>query len=332
MKQLKGAVVVITGASSGIGHAAAHAFAKRGSIVVLAARRQPVLEEVAAACSEAGATDTMAHAVDVTDPKAMATLASTVYQKFGRLDVWVNNAAVSLFSRFEEAPLETYRQVIDTNLFGYIHGARAALPYFREQGSGTLINVGSVVSSAPQPYTSAYVASKSAINSLTDSLRMELSLDKAPGINICMILPASIDTPIFQNAANYSGRQAQPLKPVYRPERVASAIVAVARQPRRKTLVGEAGQLFVLGHALLPRAYEVIGARLVENNHLKQEIAMPDNGNTFKPSSNTGISGGWREPKGRSTGMKVGIAAAIAVAAGIGLVMLMKRRTSKAGK
>ncbi len=133
------AVVVITGASSGIGRATALAFARRGATVVVAARREQALRGVATECEQLGGR-ALAVPTDVTDEAAVRSLARRAVESFGRVDVWVNNAAVGLFGRFEDTPLEAYRRVIETNLFGYIYGARAALPIFREQGSGVLIN------------------------------------------------------------------------------------------------------------------------------------------------------------------------------------------------
>src|SRR5690606_21511524 len=142
------------------------------------------------------------------------------------------------------------RRVIETNLFGYVHGARTALPYFREQGCGTLINVASAVAAAPQPYTSAYVASKFAIRGLSDCLRMELSLDHVPDIHVCTVLPATVDTPLFQHAANYTGRAVQAMPPVYAAERVARAIVDLVTSPEREVFVGNAGRLMALQYQL----------------------------------------------------------------------------------
>jgi NADP-dependent 3-hydroxy acid dehydrogenase YdfG len=137
-RKLDGAVVVITGASSGIGRATGLAFAERGSRVVLAARRAGALEELARHCQAAGGP-TLAVPTDVTDPAAMAELDHPV-EGFGRIDVWVNNAGVYLLGSLEATPPDAFRRVLETNFFGYVHGARAVLPRFREQGHGVLIN------------------------------------------------------------------------------------------------------------------------------------------------------------------------------------------------
>jgi NAD(P)-dependent dehydrogenase (short-subunit alcohol dehydrogenase family) len=217
---------VITGASSGIGRATAIRFAQKGASLVLTARRSELLEDVASECRRFGA-ETVAVAGDVSDPQFVDNLAKECVLRFGRLDVWVNNAAVTMFSRFEEAPPNVYRRVFETNFFGVVHGARAVLPYFREQGEGVLINMSSVVASAPQPYTSAYVASKYAIRGLSECLRMELALDDAE-IHVVHMMPASIDTPLFQHAANFTGRAAKAMEPVYPAELCAATIVRLA--------------------------------------------------------------------------------------------------------
>lgn len=193
----------------------------------------------------------------------------------------MNNAAVILFARIEEAPYEAYRKVIETNLFGYIYGARAVLPYFREQGSGTLINVSSVVGKIGSPYISAYTTSKFGIIGLSTSLRMEL-LD-VPDIHVCTVLPASIDTPLFQHAGNFTGRAVKPVEPIYRAEQVANAIVALARRPRREIMVGNAGRRQALMYTLAPGLTEPRYAKQVEKHHFQDTAAPQSPGNLFKP-------------------------------------------------
>jgi short-subunit dehydrogenase len=290
-RALRQAVVVITGASSGIGRATAEAFARRGSTLVLAARRETALHEAARRCEELGGR-ALVIPTDVANEGAVKELARRAIEELGRIDVWVNNAAVSLFARFEEAPSEAYRRVIETNLFGYIHGARAVLPYFREQGSGVLINNASVFGMMGAPYLSAYITSKFAIRGLGECLRAEL-LD-VPDIHISTIMPASIDTPIFQQAANYTGTAVKPLRPLYRPERVAQAIVTCAEKPQREVMVGNAGRLMTVMHAASKPLYEQMIARQVATDHFQDVSAPPSLGNLFEPMpQHTGISGGW---------------------------------------
>jgi NAD(P)-dependent dehydrogenase (short-subunit alcohol dehydrogenase family) len=294
-RKLSDAVVVITGASSGIGRASALKFAERGATVVVAARRDRALSELANECRRAGGR-ALVVPTDVTDENAVKDLARRAIESFGRIDVWVNNAGVSLFGRFEEVPPDAYRRVIETNLFGYIHGARAVLPYMREQGSGVIINNSSMVGTVGQPYASAYVTSKWAVRGLSECLRMELSLDDARNIHVCTIMPAAIDTPIFQHAGNYSGRAIKAMNPVYDAEMVANDIVGLAEHPRREHFSGMAGRLIAMQHTMAPGMTEAMLARQVNKDHFRDQPADPTTGNLFEPMPHwTGVSGGWTQ-------------------------------------
>lgn len=301
-RPINNSVIVITGASSGIGRATAREFAKQRAKLVLAARREGALQEVADECNRLGGT-AMAVRTDVTYESDVQALARRAMDSFGQLDVWVNNAAVSLFARFEDAPSDVFRRVIETNLFGYVYGARAAWPRFREQGNGNLINVSSVAGVTGQPYTSPYTISKYAIRGLSDSLRMELYLDNATDIHVCTVLPASIDTPIFQHAANYSGRQTKPMTPVYPPRQVAEAIVGLVERPQREIIVGQAAYLQVLEKTLAPEIYERMMARQVDQDHFQDHKPAPrTDGNVMEPMLDyTGISGNWIGTEGITT-------------------------------
>ena len=256
-RKLGNAVVVITGASSGIGRATALGMAQRGAALVLAARRDAPLHELARECEARGGR-AIAVPTDVTNQEAVEMLAAEALERFGRIDVWVNNASVLAIGRFVDTPPEVFRQVIETNLFGYVYGARAALPVFRRQGYGVLINVGSLVSKLSQPYASVYVASKHAVRGLGMSLRQEMALDRTADIHICTIMPAPIDTPIYQHAANYAGRAVKAMPPVYSAERVARRIMRCAERPYRESFVGTMAHVLGAQSLVLPGLTERI--------------------------------------------------------------------------
>lgn len=293
--KLKDSVVVVTGASSGIGRATSLRLAEKGAYVVAGARRKGALETLAQQCHQRG-TAAIPVVTDVTEEEDVERLAGKAVEHFGRIDAWINNAAVSLFARFEEAPPEAYRRVLETNLFGYISGARAAIRYFREQGDGTLINVSSMLGEGGSPYVSAYVTSKFGINGLSMCLRQEL---KDTDIDVCVVMPASIDTPLFQQAANYTGRAVKPMNPVFEPDKVAKTIAKLIKRPQDMVYVGNPGRMMGTLRKVSPTAYENAMARQVEKDHFQDEAAPPRSGNLFEPQEHWGrVDGGWGGKKG----------------------------------
>ncbi|HYE35527.1 SDR family oxidoreductase [Methylocaldum sp.] len=321
--RIEDTVTVITGASSGIGRATALAFAKEGGTVVVAARRKAALEELALDCEAAGGR-ALAAPVDVTDGQAIEALARRAIETFGRVDVWVNNAAVTLFGRFEETPPADFRRVIDTNLFGYVQGARAILPWFREQGRGVLINVSSGVGKMPQPFASAYVISKFGIIALSDCLRQELW--NVPGIHVVSVLPAAIDTPLFQQGGNYMGRAAKPMGPIYDPETVAQAIVSAALAPRREVVVGGNIRAAIVAQRLMPGLFDRWAARVVEKGHFQEHTIPPTSGNLFEPMPEyASVRGGWKRPRQRPPVPWMALAGAMGIGLGFGLAGLKRR-------
>ena len=288
-RDLSKSVVVVTGASSGIGRATAFAFASAGAAVVLAARREAPLRTAAAECERRGGR-ALAVPTDMRDEAAVQRLADAAAERFGGIDVWINNAGVTLMGRFEDAPSDLWREVLEVNLFGYANGARAAIPHLRARGGGAIVNVGSVNSRVGAPYASAYVASKFAVRGFAECLRDEL---RGTGIDVSTVLPASIDTPLFQHAANFAGRPVKPLRPVLRPERVAAAIVRCAKRPRREVVVGFSGRQLIAVHDLALPLFERVMSRNVEREHFLQRPAEPSPGNLPEPDRRwTGITGG----------------------------------------
>lgn len=287
-------VVVITGASSGIGKATAIAFAREGASLVLCARRQRELDATAAACREAGAeVETMV--LDVSRADEVEALAQVALEAFGRIDVWINNAGMDAFGTFADMPLETIERCLQINLFGTIHGMKAVLPHFIERGSGTIINNASLVGIVPTPFHAAYVASKFAIRGLSHSVRQELMAH--PGVHVCTICPSSIDTPLWQRGANYSGHKIKPLDPVHPVEQVAAVMIGLARSPRREVFAGATGWILSEQHHADPEMTETMAAGIARMSLFQNEPADATAGSLFRADDHEGgASGGWMEP------------------------------------
>lgn len=312
----KNLVVVITGATSGIGRATALRFAKKGATLVLAARREDALADVAAECERLGAR-ALDVPTDVTDAEAVRSLADDAIVEFGRIDVWVNDAAVSVFAPFLATPLDDFRRVLDVNIMGYVYGARAALEVMTRQREGLLINVASIVAEVPQPYTASYGMSKAAVRALGVSLRSELKLAKMKKVKVCTVLPATIDTPFFRHSANYTGREVIAMPPVYSADLVARAIVDLIKSPEPEVVVGTVGKAMVKQHRISPLAVEAQMARQVDATHLSHERGVSGTQGALyeaAPSSDASVTGGWH---GAERTVRRGIlASALVVGAG----------------
>lgn len=273
-----GRVVVITGGSSGLGREAAVQFARAGDFVVVAGRRRPDLDETARLCRDAGGGG-LAVVADVTRPEDIERLVERVLQDQGRIDVWVNNAGVTLFATLERASLEEHRAVIETNLLGSIAAARAVLPVFERQGRGTMINVGSVLSWVAQPFVPTYVMSKFGLRGMTEALQAQFA-DQAH-IHVCGIYPFSIDTPHFQTGGSDMPYRARAIPPVQSPEKVARAIVALAERPRRQVFVPEWISLGLLAHRVFPRTTQRALLHGLRRWHFDERHAPRTQGSLF---------------------------------------------------
>ncbi|MDQ3881135.1 MAG: SDR family oxidoreductase [Chloroflexota bacterium] len=284
-------VVVVTGASQGIGRETALQLATHGSSVVLAARNADALGEVEREVTRIGG-QAEAVATDVADWPQVERLAARAVERFGRIDTWVNNAAVSAYGTIDDLGVDEIERIVRVNLLGQVHGVKAALPHLRRAGGGTIINIGSALSERAVPLQSAYVATKHAIKGFSEAIRMELERDGS-GIDVTLILPSSINTPLFSQARSYLGVRPAPVPPVYEPRVVAEAILAAAVAPRREIVVGGWGKMLVVGQRLsasLLDWYMLQGDRLFR----QQATDRPDDGSTnlFEPAPGTGSTTG----------------------------------------
>jgi short-subunit dehydrogenase len=286
--------IVITGASSGAGNAAALEFALYGTKLILAARNENALNEVATECRELGA-EVLTVVTDVTDPKAMINLANAANDWAQKIDIWINNAGVLAAGNFDATPMEAHIQVIQTNLLGYMNGAHAVLPIFKKQGYGTLINNISIGGYLPVPYGAGYTASKFGLRGFSEALKGELS--EWPGIHVCDLYPGFLDTPGIQHAGNYTGKTLVPAPPVYDPQRLAKAMVKVAQHPKGSLSVGSSSVILRLGHALFPWLTTRITASAMRTYFNHAEPIALTSGNLFN-TVDYGMSpyGGWGIP------------------------------------
>ena len=312
------AVVVLTGASSGIGRATALAFAREGAHLLLAARGREALDRVAAECKSAGA-QALVVAGDVTDADTMRYLASTAIERFGHIDVWINNAGTGAVGAFDATPIEAHQRVIESNLIGHMNGAHAVLPHFRQRGRGTLINMVSVGGWTVAPYAAAYTASKFGLRGFSEALRAELA--SLPDIHVCEVYPTFVDTPGLSHGANYTGRHISPPLLLLDPRRVAASLVALSKSPRAVTSIGSVALPGRLAHAIAPNLSSRITAQLTDRALKRADPAPITNGNLFEPSRGHTIDGGYRTPMMRALPV-----AALLGTVGLGLLWAARSR------
>ncbi|MDX5482018.1 MAG: SDR family oxidoreductase [Hymenobacteraceae bacterium] len=294
-KQPENLVMVLTGATSGIGRATALRFAREGGRLVLAARSLRDLQEVAALCQKRGGSVHVVQA-DVAREEEVRRLAEEAVRRFGRIDVWVNNAAVIAFGNFMAIPPEDFRRVIEVNLFGYIYGARQAIRQFRQQGYGTLINIASVAGVVGQPFAAPYSISKFGVRGLSNSLEQELKAEEH--IKVCTILPSTVDTPIYEHGANYTGKKIQPPVAVTSAREVAKAIIRVSKNPEKRVYVGSSTTLMRLGRLVIPEFFDKLTYYMTIIREFEEDGVPRSAGNLYRPSpESASISGGWMKKK-----------------------------------
>ena len=249
-RPLEEQVVVLTGASSGIGREAAELFGRRGASVVLAVRDAEALQEVAREVELAGGR-ALAVPTDVAEWTQVEGLARAAVDRFGRIDTWVNDAGVAMGGTVEQTEIPEIERIFRVNVLGVIHGIKAALPYMDRQGGGTIINIGSVAGVRAFPVQSVYSATKHAVKGITEGLRLEL-WKKGGNFHVTYIAPTAIDTPLFAQSRTKYGTQLGPPPPIYDPRIVAESIVFAAEHPRRDIFVGGAAKLFDVMERISP--------------------------------------------------------------------------------
>lgn len=274
LKPLDQQVVVITGASSGIGLATAELAASRGAKLVLTARSEQTLQEIVQLITAAGG-EAIAVAADVADREMLEEVARAAIAHFGRIDTWVNDAGVSIYARLEETPEVEARRLFDTNFWGVVNGCLVALPHLRRAG-GALINVGSEVSEAVVPLQGMYAASKHAVKGYTDALRVEVcEVDGAP-VSITLIQPGATDTPFPQHARNHMDQEPKLPTPLDDPMDVAEAILEAAVTPMRSKKVSLTAKVNTATAKFAPALGERMAAKQVDRQQYAESPRHPE--------------------------------------------------------
>jgi short-subunit dehydrogenase len=251
LKKLSDQVIVITGATSGIGLTTARMAAEQGAKLVLVARAQDALDQLVAEFRRHG-SPAIGLAADVGERAEMARVAQAAQERFGHIDTWINNAGISIFGRLEEVPLEDQQRLFQTNFWGVVHGSLEAVNAMRRHSGGAVINLGSEVSDRAVPLQGMYSASKHAVKGFTDALRVELEQQRVP-VSVTLIKPAAIDTMFTVHAKNFMEVEPALPPPIYAPELVAKAILYAAEHPKRDVFVGGAAKMMSLAGFHMPR-------------------------------------------------------------------------------
>jgi short-subunit dehydrogenase len=314
-------VVVLTGASSGIGRATALALARDGARLVLTARGLDGLRTVVSECERAGGV-ALAVPADVSDIKALRSVAAAAQKRYGGIDVWINNVGVGAVGAFDSTPIEAHHRVIEANLLGHINGAHVVLPHFRQRKHGTLINMISIGGWAVAPYAAAYTASKFGLRGFSEALRAELR--SLPDVHVCEVYPTFVDTPGFQHGANYTGKRLRPPAPLLDARRVAETLAALVKSPRPVTSIGSVAWPARISHALAPSLTGSLTVWATDRALARADSEPATGGNLFEPCNGGEVDGGYRTAAVRAAPVA---AAALLGAVGLGLWWARHRAT-----
>jgi short-subunit dehydrogenase len=261
LKKLSDQVMVITGATSGIGLTTARRAARRGAKLVLAARNEDALKQLTAELSRLGCEAAYTVA-DVGVEEDVRNIVKTAVDRFGGFDTWVNNAGISIFGRSADVSLKDQQRLFQTNFWGVVHGSLFAAEHLKKRGGGAIINLGSEVSDRAVPLQGIYSASKHAVKGFTNSLRLELEAEGAP-ISVTLIKPAAIDTMFVEHAKNYMDVEPKLPPPIYAPEIVADAILYAAENFKRDIFIGGAAKMISSGAHYAPRIMDSVMKRIM---------------------------------------------------------------------
>ena len=285
--------VLVTGASSGIGRASAVELAGRGARLVLVARGREALEEAAAEARAAGAGEVLVCPADVLDEGAVTDAVATAVDRFGRLDAVVHAAQVMAYGKIEEVPRKVFETVVETAVHGTAVVARAVLPVFRQQGEGQLVVVNSLLGQVATPLLGSYIAAKWGQLGLVRVLQQETR--DVPGISISILQPGGVDTPIYFQAASWTGSTGRPPPPVYSAERLGRRVVALIDRPRRQAQAGIFNPLVTAAFRLVPGVFDVLVGPLIQRLAIADDDVPPTEGNVFesRPAGNA-TEGRWR--------------------------------------
>lgn len=332
LKKLREQVMVITGATSGIGLVTARQAARRGARLVLAARNEDALRQLSDELNLSGG-DAVHAVADVGREEDVRRVSQTAMDAFGGFDTWFNNAGVSIYGRLVDVTLEDQRRLFDTNFWGVVHGSRIAAEHLRQRG-GALINMGSTLADRALPLQGIYSASKHAVKAYTDALRMELEAEGAP-VSVTLVKPAAIDTPYAKHAKNYLDVEPSNPPPYYAPGVVADAVLFCAENPTRDVFVGGAGAAISAGGQFAPRVTDKVMERLMFRAQRSDRPASrlasgQDNCNLHHPAEDMEERGNYR---GRVAGSSIYTNAVlrphaisnIALAAGLAATSLWRR-------
>jgi NAD(P)-dependent dehydrogenase (short-subunit alcohol dehydrogenase family) len=285
-------IVLITGASSGIGRATALELAGRGGRLVLVARGREALDEAAAAARTAGAADVVVCPADVTDEEAFRGAVDAAVARFGRLDAVVHAAQVMAYGTIEELPRDIFERVVETAVHGTAVVARVVLPVFRAQGAGHLLVVNSLLGSVATPLMGSYVVAKWGQLGLVRVLQQETR--DAPGVKVSTVQPGGVDTPIYYQAASWVGSTGRPPPPVYTPQHVARRVLATLDRPRRMVQAGFLNPVIKAGFTLFPGVYDFLVGPLMQRLAIAHDDVPATEGNVFgsRPAKNA-TEGRW---------------------------------------